>query len=190
MPTSLKLNQGLTLWLTGLSGSGKSTIAQALYSELSSHENIKLEILDGDEIREHLCKDLGFTREDRLTNIERIAFLAGKISKHGVLVIVPVIAPYKEARDKARSLSENFIEVFIDTSLDEVIKRDVKGLYKKALVGEIKNFTGISDPYEVPENPDIKIKTELSSVSESVSCIIQYLQQQNYLANSSSAPSK
>jgi adenylylsulfate kinase len=186
----LQLNRGLTLWLTGLSGSGKSTIAKALYERLSSYTGMRMEILDGDEIREHLSRDLGFTKEERLINIERIAFLAGKISKHHVLVIVPVIAPYKEARDKARSLSENFVEVFVDSSLEEVIKRDVKGLYKKALTGEIKNFTGISDPYEIPENPDIKIKTEKISVQESVDHIIQYLLQQNYLASSSSAPSR
>ena len=154
MQSNTKLKQGLTCWFTGLSGSGKSTVASAVAKELKEkYPDLKIEILDGDEIRENLCKDLSFSKEDRMTNIQRIAFLAGKISKHGVLVLVPVIAPYKEARDKARMLSENFCEVYVKASIEEVTKRDVKGLYKKALAGEIKNFTGISDPYEEPENP-------------------------------------
>jgi adenylyl-sulfate kinase len=179
---SINLNKGLTLWLTGLSGSGKSTITQALYTKLKDlNPKIKIEILDGDEIREHLCRDLGFSREDRLKNIERIAFLAGKISKHGVLVIVPVIAPYQSARDLARQLSENFVEVFISASLETVKSRDPKGLYKKALSGEIKNFTGVSDPYEIPENPDILIETEAMSVDDSCNKIINHLKNHGFL---------
>lgn len=173
-----KLKQGLTLWLTGLSGSGKTTIAQNLAKSLAG---VELEILDGDEIREHLCKDLGFTREDRMQNIERIAFLAGKISKHNVLVIVPVIAPYEEARLKARSLSEDFKLIYIKASLNEVIKRDVKGLYKKALNNEIQNFTGIQDPYEEPINPDLIIETEKESIEDSINQIVDFLEQQNYV---------
>lgn len=171
-----KSNQGLTLWLTGLSGSGKSTITEALYKRLvQDYPQMPIEILDGDEVREHLCRDLSFSKEDRFTNIERIAFLAGKLSKHGVLVLVPVIAPYKEARAIARSLSENFVEVFVKASIDTVTKRDVKGLYAKAIAGEIPNFTGISDPYEEPENPEILIETEKLTVDESVEQIINYL---------------
>lgn len=182
MAAHYKLNTGLTLWLTGLSGAGKSTITQALINRLNSSDpNLALEVLDGDEVREHLCKDLGFTKEDRFTNIERIAFLAGKISKHSVLVIVPVIAPYKEARAAARSLSKNFVEVFIKASLDTVINRDVKGLYKKALAGEIQNFTGISDPYEEPENPEILIESDKLSIEESVDKIIDFLLVNKYL---------
>lgn len=177
--SKLKLNKGLTLWLTGLSGSGKSTITQALAIKLK--DSIPLEVLDGDEVRERLCKDLGFTKEDRFTNIERIAFLAGKLSKHGILVIVPVIAPYAEARALARSLSENFVEVYIKADLDTVIDRDVKGLYKKALAGEIKNFTGVSDPYEEPKNPEILIETNKLNVDESVNKIIEFLRENNYL---------
>lgn len=173
------LNQGLTLWLTGLSGSGKSTIAEALKEKLSG--DLALELLDGDALREHINKDLGFSKEDRLVNIERVSYIAGLISKHGVLVIVPVIAPYKEARDKARSLSDNFVEVFVKASIDTVKERDVKGLYKKALSGEIKNFTGISDPYEEPENPEILIETEKLSVEESVNKIIDYLVNNKYI---------
>ncbi len=183
--SKLKLKQGLTLWLTGLSGSGKSTITQALIKKLLDlNPDLPLEVLDGDEVREHLCKDLGFSKEDRFTNIERIAFLAGKISKHGVLVIVPVIAPYAEARDKARTLSDNFVEIFVKADLDTVVKRDVKGLYKKALAGEIKNFTGVSDPYEEPINPEIIIETDKLSIEESVDKIIGYLCDNNYLCNS------
>lgn len=179
----LKLNKGLTLWLTGLSGSGKSTLTENLVKKIKDlNPKLPLEILDGDEIREHLCKDLGFSKKDRFINIERIAFLAGKISKHGVLVLVPVIAPYAQARKKARELSENFCEVFVKASLDSVIKRDVKGLYKKALAGEIENFTGVSDPYEEPENPDILIETDKLNIDESVEKIIQTLVEKNYLS--------
>lgn len=177
----MKLKQGLTLWLTGLSGTGKSTISEALRDKLiESNPDFPIEILDGDTVREHLCADLSFSKKDRFTNIERIAFLAGKISKHKVLVLVPVIAPYKEARKMARSLSDQFAEVYIKTSIEEVIKRDVKGLYKKALAGELKEFTGISDPYEEPENPEILIETEKQSVEESVDKIINYLIANNY----------
>jgi len=179
----VKLNKGLTLWLTGLSGAGKSTVTENLVKKLRElNPNLALEVLDGDEVREHLCKDLSFSKEDRFTNIERIAFLAGKISKHGVLVIVPVIAPYAEARKQARSLSENFCEVFIKASIDSVIKRDVKGLYKKALAGEIKNFTGISDPYEEPENPDILIETDKMTIEESVDKVINSLVEKSFLS--------
>ncbi len=174
-----KLQKGLTLWLTGLSGSGKTTIANQLGKTLSG---IDIEILDGDEIREHLCKDLGFNKEDRIKNIERIAFLAGKISKHQVLVIVPVIAPYEEARQLAKTLSENFVLVYIKASLEEVIKRDVKGLYKKALNNEITNFTGIQDPYEAPVNADLIIDTENTTISDSVSKIINFLDVHNYVS--------
>lgn len=177
-----KLKQGLTCWFTGLSGSGKSTVTNAVAQKLKNeYPELKIEILDGDEIRENLCKDLTFSKEDRLTNIQRIAFLAGKISKHGVIVLVPVIAPYKEARDKARELSENFCEVYVKASIEEVTKRDVKGLYKKAIAGEIKNFTGISDPYEEPENPELVINTEKEELDESVEKVLNYLSTKGYL---------
>ena len=174
--------KGLTCWLTGLSGSGKTTISYAVYEELKKrYPDLRVEILDGDEIRENLCKDLSFSKEDRLTNIQRIAFLAAKISKHGVLVLVPVIAPYQEARDKARSLSENFCEVFVKASIEEVSKRDVKGLYKKAIAGEIKNFTGISDPYEEPQNPELVLNTEAEDLEDSVAKLLDYFSTNGYL---------
>lgn len=182
MSNKTKLKQGLTCWFTGLSGSGKSTVTDAVAQKIKNdYPEVKIEILDGDEIRENLCKDLSFSKEDRLTNIQRIAFLAGKVSKHGVLVLVPVIAPYKEARDKARALSENFCEVFVKASIEEVTKRDVKGLYKKAIAGEIKNFTGISDPYEEPENPELVINTEKEELAESVEKVLNYLSTNGYL---------
>jgi adenylylsulfate kinase len=179
-----KLKQGLTCWFTGLSGSGKTTVTYALAKKIKEiNPEIKIEILDGDEVRENLCKDLSFSKEDRMTNIQRIAFLAGKISKHGVLVLVPVIAPYKEARAKARALSENFCEIYVKASIEEVTKRDVKGLYKKAIAGEIKNFTGISDPYEEPENPDLLIDTEKEELQESVEKVLNFLSTKGYVEN-------
>ena len=182
MQTQKQTQKGLTCWLTGLSGSGKTTVSYAVAQELKKiNHDLKIEILDGDEIRENLCKDLGFNKEDRLTNIQRIAFLAGKISKHGVLVLVPVIAPYQEARQKAKELSENFCEVFVKASINEVSKRDVKGLYKKALAGEIKNFTGISDVYEEPKNPDLVLDTENESLEESVAKLINYFSTNGFI---------
>jgi adenylylsulfate kinase len=182
MQSNTKLKKGLTCWFTGLSGSGKTTVTFALAKKIQEkYPNIKIEILDGDEIRENLCKDLSFSKEDRMINIQRIAFLAGKISKHGVLVLVPVIAPYQEARDKARALSENFCEIYVKASIEEVTKRDVKGLYKKALSGEIKNFTGISDPYEEPKNPDLIINTEKETLDESVEKVLNFLSTNSYL---------
>ncbi len=176
------LSQGLTLWLTGLSGSGKTTIALALKEYLlKDNPDFALDYLDGDEVREHLCRDLGFSREDRMINVERIAFLAGRIAAHKVLVLVPVIAPYREARAKAKALSRNFIEIYVKTSLEEVIRRDVKGLYRKALNNEIANFTGISDPYEEPESPDLVIETEKHSITEAVSMIVACLVQRGFI---------
>ncbi len=177
-----KLKKGLTIWLTGLSGAGKSTLTNRIAEVLlQGNGEFPLEILDGDEVREHLCKDLGFSKEDRFKNIERIAFLAGKISKHNVLVLVPVIAPYKEARDLARSLSTNFCEVFVKASLDTVIERDVKGLYKKALNNEIQNFTGVSDPYEEPLNPELTIETDKENLDISVNKVIKFLVENFYI---------
>ncbi len=173
-----KLNKGCTLWLTGLSGAGKSTLTEALVKELAG---LELEVLDGDELRAHLSRDLVFSREVSFTNIDPIAFLAGKISKHRVLVLVPVIAPYKEARALARSLNDNYIEVYVKADLETVKSRDVKGLYKKALNNEIKNFTGISDPYDEPENPEIIVETDKNTIDECAQTIISYLVSNNYI---------
>src|SRR4029077_13419593 len=141
--------QGVTVWFTGLSGAGKSTISTALAEELRRRGR-PVEILDGDVVRENLSKGLGFSREDRDTNIRRIGFVAELLTRHGVVVLVAAISPYRETRDEVRARIGHFVEVHVDCPLDELVQRDVKGLYKRALAGEIDNFTGVSDPYEPP----------------------------------------
>jgi adenylyl-sulfate kinase len=167
--------KGFVLWMTGLSGSGKTTIAKALLPELQSR-GIKVERLDGDVVRESLTRDLGFTAEDRRTNIERVTFVAKLLSRNGVACVCSFISPYQSVRDHVRDNTTNFLEVFIDAPLDTVIERDVKGLYKKAIAGEIPNFTGISDPFEKPDNPDIHVRTDLQSVEECVGHILGKLE--------------
>ena len=164
------------VWLTGLSGSGKSTIAQELEGVLQS-QNIPTKILDGDILRASLNKDLGFGKEDRIENIRRTAVMAKSLVDSGIVVIVALISPYAEGRQKARDLFENgqFLEVFINTPLETCIQRDPKGLYTKALKGEIKNFTGIDSPYEVPTEPEITLNTERNSVKEMVEIVIEHL---------------
>ena len=143
------------MWFTGLSGSGKSTIAEMLYHELQAR-GLKTEILDGDEVRKNLSKGLGFSKEDRDTNILRIAFVADLLTRNGVATICCPISPYKETRDAARAQIGEFVEVYVDATVDEIAEhRDPKGLYKKALAGEITGFTGVDDPYEAPENPEL-----------------------------------
>jgi adenylyl-sulfate kinase len=168
---------GTCIWLTGLPSSGKTTIANAL-AERFALENIKHDVLDGDVLRSMYTKSLGFSKEDRIDNGKTVSFLVSKIVKHEGVAIVSLISPYKQMRDHARSLVEaeggTFIEVFVDAPVDTCIERDVKGLYKKALSGEIKNFTGVDDPYEVPENPDIHLKTNQSNVTECVSTVFAF----------------
>src|ERR671931_2955219 len=147
---------GFTLWFTGLSGAGKTTIAELVRPELERRGRL-VEWLDGDEVREHLSKGLGFSKEDRDTNIDRIGWVASRLTRHGAAVIVSAISPYREARREARGRGEgvgDFIEVFVDASVEECARRDVKGLYEKAMRGDIPNFTGVSDPYEAPANPE------------------------------------
>src|ERR687894_769951 len=159
--------KGFCLWFTGLSGSGKSTITTHLVKELRKRDS-KLEVLDGDVVRENLSKGLGFSKEDRDTNIRRIAFVANLLSRNGVPVITAAISPYRETRDEARELMDGrFIEVYVQASLETCEERDVKGLYAKARSGEIKEFTGISDPYEEPTNPEVTVETEQQSPEES-----------------------
>jgi adenylylsulfate kinase len=172
------MTEGFTLWFTGLSGAGKTTIAEIVRPELEVRGR-KVEWLDGDEVREHLSKGLGFSKEDRDTNIDRIGWVASKLTRHGAAVIVSAISPYAEARQKARSMVEDhgaFVEVFVDASVDECARRDVKGLYEKAMQGEIPNFTGVSDPYEPPANPEIRIESEHESPEESARRIIAFLE--------------
>src|SRR5881397_3175174 len=154
--------KGFTLWFTGLSGAGKTTIAELVRPELERRGRL-VEWLDGDEVREHLSKGLGFSKADRDTNIDRIGWVASRLTRHGAAVIVSAISPYREARQRARDMIEangTFVEVFVDASVDECARRDVKGLYEKAFKGEIKEFTGVSDPYEAPTNPELVIDTE------------------------------
>jgi adenylyl-sulfate kinase len=164
-------DNGFVLWLTGLSGAGKSTIANAVAPSLVERGH-RVEVLDGDEVRTNLCQGLGFSREDRDTNIARIGYVAGKLAKHGVAVVVAAISPYREARDKVRASVSDFVEVHVATCAE----RDVKGLYAKALAGEIKNFTGVSDPYEPPLQPEIVLRTEQETVQESAEQVLSWLE--------------
>ena len=167
--------KGFVLWFTGLSGAGKTTIAVALEPELKKR-GVKVERLDGDIVRESLTRDLGFSKEDRDKNIERVTFVAKLLSRNGVGVVASFISPYQATRDMVRREVTNFIEVYIDVTLDTVIERDVKGLYKKALAGEIPNFTGVSDPYEAPENPEIVVPTGEQTLEESVQHVLSELE--------------
>src|SRR6266849_1977720 len=160
---------GFTLWFTGLSGSGKTTIAHLVGPAIAERGPI-VEYLDGDTVRTHLSKGLGFAKEDRDLNIERIGWVASRLTRHGAAVITSAITPYEEIRARARQMVEEFgafVEVFVDVSVDEAARRDVKGLYEKALKGEIQNFTGVNDPYEKHENPELRIDADLQSPEES-----------------------
>src|SRR6185503_2765930 len=170
---------GFTLWFTGLSGSGKSTIAHVIGPELD-RRGLIVEYLDGDSVRQHLSKGLGFSKEDRDTNIERIGWVASRLTRQGGAVIAAAISPYRKTRAKARELVEEFgrfVEVYIATSLDECARRDVNGLYAKAIAGEIKGFTGVDDPYEAPESPEIVVETEGRSPEESAEVVIAKLEE-------------
>jgi adenylylsulfate kinase len=173
--------KGFTLWFTGLSGSGKTTVTNQLVKALRKRGS-QLEVLDGDIVRENLSKGLGFSKEDRDTNIRRIAFVANLLSRNGVPVITAAISPYRETRDEARELMDGrFIEIYVKASLETCEERDVKGLYAKARSGEIKEFTGISDPYEAPENPEIVLDTEALSPEESAQQILAYLEERDLI---------
>jgi len=174
-------DKGFTLWFTGLSGAGKTTISEIVAKELQARGS-RLEILDGDVVRENLSKGLGFSKEDRDTNIRRIAFVADLLSRNGTPVITAAISPYREIRDEARELmGDRFIEVYIEASVDACAERDVKGLYAKAFAGEIKEFTGVSDPYEPPLNPEIALKTETEEPEESAARLIAYLEERELI---------
>jgi adenylyl-sulfate kinase len=172
--------QGFVVWMTGLSGAGKTTIALEMLRQLDGR-NLRLERLDGDVVREGLTKDLGFSAEDRAKNIERVTFVAKLLSRNDVGCICSFISPYQAVRDHVRAETTNFLEVFVDAPLDVVIGRDVKGMYKKAIAGEIPNFTGISDPFEAPENPDIHLHTDQETVAESAGKIIAELEKRRLL---------
>ena len=173
--------KGFTVWFTGLSGSGKTTLSKMLESELRRRGIRKIELLDGDVVRTHLSKGLGFTREDRDTNIKRIGFVCKLLSRNGVIAIAAAISPYREIRDHNRKEVGDFIEVYCKCSLNVCIKRDVKGLYKKAIAGEIKNYTGIDDPYEEPLSPEVLLETDQETPEESVKKILQKLETLGYI---------
>jgi adenylylsulfate kinase len=173
--------QGFTVWFTGLSGSGKSTIAEMLYHEFQAR-GLKTEILDGDVVRTNLSKGLGFSKEDRDTNIMRIGFVANLLTRNGVAAICCPISPYKETRDANRELIGNFVEVYVHATLEELSEnRDPKGLYKKAIAGEITGFTGVDDPYEVPENPELVVDTMTETPEESLQNVLRTLVKLGYL---------
>ena len=165
---------GRVVWLTGLSGAGKSTLASALYAELLAR-GVATELLDGDAVRENLSKGLGFSKADRDTNVRRIGFVAGLLAKHGVTVLVSAISPYADTRREVLDSFPSALEVFVDAPLEVVTERDVKGLYLKAIAGEIPHFTGVSDPYEAPQNPDLHLRTDRISVDEGVRQLLEAL---------------
>lgn len=174
-------HKGFTLWFTGLSGAGKSTVSEILEKRLRD-KNAKVEVLDGDIVRTNLSKGLGFSKEDRDTNIKRIGFVAELLSRNGVIAIAAAISPYRSVRDFVRDRIENFVEVYAYCPLEILVERDVKGLYKKALTGEIKNFTGVSDPYEPPENAEIVFDSSKETSDESAEKIWAKLIDLGYLS--------
>jgi adenylylsulfate kinase len=175
--------RGFTVWFTGLSGAGKTTIAEIVGPELEARGGL-IEYLDGDVVRTHLSKGLGFSKDDRDTNIERIGWVASRFTRAGVWTLVSAISPYEETRNTARGMVEEFgafVEVFVDTSVEECARRDVKGLYEKAFSGEIKEFTGVSDPYEAPPEADVHLKTEGSTPEESAAALVAALEQKGLI---------
>jgi adenylylsulfate kinase len=175
------MNRGFTIWFTGLSCSGKSTVANLVEAKLRKRGLHKIEILDGDVVRTHLSKGLGFSKEDRDTNIKRIGFVCKLLSRNGVIAISAAISPYRDVRDFNRAEIGDFFEVYCRCPIEMCIKRDVKGLYKKALAGEIKNYTGIDDPYEEPRNPEIILDTDRETAEESAEKVIRKLEELGYL---------
>src|SRR5215510_2956602 len=176
------VTQGFTLWFTGLSGAGKTTLTNALVPQLRAR-GVKIEVLDGDEVRTNLSKGLGFSKEDRDTNIRRIGYVAQLLTRNGAVAITAAISPYRAIRDEIRGRIGDFVEVYAKCPLDALIARDVKGLYKKALAGEIKEFTGVSDPYEAPLSPEVVVETDRETVEESVNKILTRLQELGFLSS-------
>jgi adenylyl-sulfate kinase len=179
-------SRGFVVWFTGLSGAGKSTLATALAPVLRA-KGLRVELLDGDVVRTHLSKGLTFSREDRDLNVARIAFVAHLLARNGVVVLVAAISPFKSARDAARATIGDFVEVHVAPPIQACIERDVKGLYKKALAGEIPQFTGVNDPYEAPTSPEIEIDTSKVSVTEGIEQILGALRDLGYLAGNREA---
>jgi len=173
--------KGFTLWFTGLSGSGKTTLAKALEPVLRDR-GLKVERLDGDIVRQSLTRDLGFSKEDRDRNIERVTFVAKLLARNDVAVLCSFISPYIERRSKSREEIGSFVECYVECPLETLIERDVKGLYKKALAGEIESFSGVSDPYEPPPDPEITVNSATQTVEESLKTIVRRLEELGYLS--------
>lgn len=178
--------RGVTIWFTGLSGAGKTTICGAVEQALRT-QGYAVEVLDGDVVRENLTKGLGFSKADRDTNIRRIGFVSHLLTRHGVIVLVSAISPYRAVREEVRAQIGNFVEVFVNAPLAVCEERDVKGLYKKARAGEIKQFTGIDDPYEPPANPEVECRTDQETLEQSVQKVFAALERLEYLADSAAA---
>lgn len=174
------MHKGFTLWFTGLSGAGKSTVSELVYARLKA-AGAKVELLDGDVVRTHLSKGLGFSKEDRDTNVRRIGFVCELLSRNGVIAIAAAISPYREVREEVRRNIQNFVEVYCHAPIEVLAERDVKGLYKKALAGEIPGFTGVSDPYEPPTNPEIVIDSSKDDVEISVDRVMNRLRSMELL---------
>lgn len=172
--------RGVTVWFTGLSGAGKSTLAEALAPRLSALGR-RVELLDGDAVRTHLSKGLGFSREDRDTNVRRIGWVAQLLTRNGVFVITAAISPYRDARTWCRDTIKDFVEVYVSTPLEECAARDVKGLYARAMAGEIPHFTGVNDPYEPPTDPALELDTRGMTVDEGVERVLAVLRARGYL---------
>jgi adenylyl-sulfate kinase len=179
MGGSIVEQKGVTVWFTGMSGAGKTALALRLEAELRDR-GLKVERLDGDIVREGLTRDLGFSKEDRDKNIERVTFVAKLLTRNGVAVLCSFISPYRAVRAKSREEIGDFVEVYCYAPLDTLIERDVKGLYKKAIAGEIQNFTGISDPYEAPENPEVAIDSGTETIEQSLAKVLDKLEELEY----------
>jgi adenylyl-sulfate kinase len=175
------MHKGFTLWFTGMSGAGKSTVSERIFDRLKAM-GAKVELLDGDVVRTHLSKGLGFSKEDRDTNIRRIGFVCELLSRNGVIAIVAAISPYRAVREEVRSRIGNFVEVYVTAPIEVLAERDVKGLYKKALAGEIASFTGVSDPYEPPTNAEITIDSSREPVDDSVENVWKKLRDMGLIA--------
>jgi adenylyl-sulfate kinase len=184
---STPLHAGFTLWFTGLSGAGKTTVSTLLVERLRAH-NAKVELLDGDLVRTHLSKGLGFSKEDRDTNIRRIGFVCELLSRNGVIAVAAAISPYRAAREEVRRRIPNFVEVYVECPLEVLIARDTKGMYRQALAGKLPQFTGVSDPYEAPLNPEIVLHTAAQTAQESADAVWEALRGMGLLSLDGETP--
>lgn len=182
-------HKGVTVWFTGLSGAGKTTIASCVEHELRLR-GCKVELLDGDIVRQNLSKGLGYTKEDRDANIRRIAFVANLLARNGIIAIAAAISPYQSVRDEVRAMTENFLEVFVEAPIEVCEARDVKGLYAQARAGMIKNFTGIDDPYEAPSHPEVVCQTAMETIMECTERVLAALYGLGYLSAADSLLAK